>query len=68
MKLQGYFIEKEYFERLRAIEKRLHGGSDAMRDEAHRMWLALDNVNGVVLYASESGTKWRWDLEKGGAK
>jgi hypothetical protein len=31
--IEGYFIEEEDFQKLRNIERRLHAGSDAMRDE-----------------------------------
>lgn len=62
---QGYYIEKEVFEKLRAIEKRLHGGSDAMRDEGHKLWLALKDVPKIELYAFGSETSWDWVREKG---
>jgi hypothetical protein len=46
---QGYFIYKGIFESLREIEKRLHGGSDAMRDEGHKLWLILNDLPKVEL-------------------
>ena len=49
---KGYFIEKEEFEKLRAISDRLHAGSDAMRDEGHKLMLALDNMHKVELHVS----------------
>lgn len=57
---QGYFIEKEVFEKLRRIAGRLHNGSDAMRDEGHKMWLVLDDVNRIELHAFGSETSWDW--------
>jgi hypothetical protein len=65
---QGYFIEKEQFEKLRAIEKRLHGGSDTMRDEGHKLWLVLDNAHEIELHAFGSETSWSWGFEKGEMK
>lgn len=61
---QGYFIEKEVFERLRTIEKRLHGGSDAMRDEGHKLGLALRDLHKIELHAFGSETSWSWDFEE----
>lgn len=55
---QGYFIEKEQFEKLRRIAGRLHNGSDAMRDEGHKMWLVLhDHAHHVRLYPC--GEEWK---------
>ena len=66
---QGYFIEKEQFEKLRRIAGRLHNGSDAMRDEGHKMWLVLhDNAHEIELHAFGSETSWSWDFEKGGVR
>lgn len=53
---QGYFIEKEVFEKLRAISARLHGGSDAMRDEGAKLLLALHAMHKVELWSA--GEKW----------
>ena len=50
MSHQGYFIEKEDFAKLRAISDRLHAGSDAMRDEGHKLLLALKAAHKVELY------------------
>jgi hypothetical protein len=61
---EGYFIEKEVFERLRRIEQRLHGGSDAMRDEGHKLWLVLNDLPKVELFAH--GEEWdsEWSSEE----
>ena len=60
---KGYFIEKEEFEKLRAISDRLHAGSDAMRDEGHKLMLALDNMHKVELWPH--GEEWdTWEEEK----
>ena len=55
---QGYFVEKEVFEKLRRIEQRLHGGSDAMRDEGHRLWLVLNDLPKVELFDQGEGVFW----------
>ena len=63
MSHKGYFIEKEYFDRLRAISDRLHAGSDAMRDEGQKLLLALDAMHKVELW--ELGREWdTWTEEK----
>lgn len=31
---------------LRGIERRLHAGSDKMRDEGHKLWLVLNQIEG----------------------
>ena len=31
---------------LRGIERRLHAGSDKMRDEGHKLWLILNQIEG----------------------
>jgi hypothetical protein len=43
--IEGYFIEEEDFQKLRNIERRLHAGSDAMRDEGHKLWLVLNRLD-----------------------
>lgn len=53
---EGYFIEKEQFEKLHRISDRLHGGSDAMRDEGHKLLLVLDKTHHVRLYGC--GEEW----------
>ena len=62
---RGFFVEKEVFEKLREIEKRLHGGSDAMRDEGHKLWLVLNDLPKVELYQFGSETGWdnKWTGE-----
>jgi len=42
--IKGYFLEEEEFQKLRNIERRLHAGSDAMRDEGHKLWLVLNRL------------------------
>ena len=60
---KGYFIEKEEFEKLRAISARLHAGSDAMRDEGHKLMLAIDAAHKVELWSL--GREWdTWEEEK----
>ena len=60
---KGYFIEKEEFEKLRAISNRLHGGSDVMRDEGAKLLLALDAAHRVELWTL--GREWdTWEEEK----
>ena len=44
--IKGYFLSEKDFQKLRNIEQRLHAGSDAMRDEGHRVWLILNNMEG----------------------
>ena len=58
MNHEGYFVEKEAFEKLRRIEQRLHGGSDAMRDEGHKLWLVLNDLPKVELFAKGEGVFW----------
>lgn len=58
MSHKGYFVEKEAFEKLRQIEQRLHGGSDAMRDEGHRLWLVLNDLPKVELFDQGEGVFW----------
>ena len=61
---QGYYIEKEVFEKLRRISDRLHGGSDAMRDEGHKLGLALREFHKIELCAFGSETSWSWEHEE----
>jgi hypothetical protein len=63
MTFKGYFIEKEEFEKLRAISDRLHAGSDAMRDEGCKLLLVLDGMNKVELWPC--GIEWdTWEEVK----
>ena len=39
-----FYLTGEQMEKLCAIEKRLHSGSDAMRDEGHKLWLIVNTV------------------------
>lgn len=70
MSNEGYFVDEEVFEKLRRIEQRLHGGSDAMRDEGHKLWLVLNDLPKVELYSFESKLCWKWlpKKEEGGVK
>jgi hypothetical protein len=70
MSYEGYFVEKEAFEKLRRIEQRLHGGSDAMRDEGHKLWLVLNDLPKVELFAcgEEWDNEWSSEKEEGGVK
>lgn len=56
MTTKGYFLEQENFEKLRAISDRLLAGSDAMRDEGHKLWLALDATHKIELWPH--GQEW----------
>ena len=40
-------LREEVMPRMRAIHTRLHGGSDAMRDEGHKLWLLEDHLTFV---------------------
>ena len=70
MNHEGYFVEKEAFEKLRRIEQRLHGGSDAMRDEGNKLWLVLNALPKVELFAhgEEWDTEWSSEKKEGGVK
>ena len=59
---QGYFIEKEHFEKLHRISERLHGGSDAMRDEGHKLLLVIEKAEHVRLYPC--GEEWEFIEEE----
>jgi hypothetical protein len=61
---QGYYIEEEVFEKLRRISDRLHSGSDAMRDEGHKLWLVLKDAPKIELCAFGSETSWDWVREE----
>jgi hypothetical protein len=41
MYLDGFFIDNEQYVALDKLSKELHGGSDAMRDVGHKLWLLL---------------------------
>lgn len=38
----------EILERLEPIQRRLHNGSDAMRDEGHKVWLLCEELKMVI--------------------
>ena len=61
---EGYFIEKEHFEKLHRISDRLHGGSDAMRDEGHKLELVLRDAHNIRLY----GCGEEWETVEGEVK
>jgi hypothetical protein len=42
---QAYVLLDEQMEKLRAIASRLHNGSDKMRDEGHKLWLIINQLN-----------------------
>ena len=42
--MKVFLIDEDQITKLRAIEQRLHSGSDAMRDEGHKLWLVLKEV------------------------
>jgi hypothetical protein len=39
-----YVLWSEQLEKLQAISDRLHGGSDKMRDEGHKLWLVINQI------------------------
>jgi hypothetical protein len=39
-----FLLDAESMDKLRKISERLQGGSDAMRDEGHKLWLILQEV------------------------
>jgi hypothetical protein len=41
---QAYVIFQEQRDVLKGICDRLHAGSDAMRDEGHKLWLILNEM------------------------
>lgn len=47
--IEAYFeFLNEILERLEPIQHRLHGGSDAMRDEGHKIWLLCEELKMVI--------------------
>jgi len=40
----------EILERLEPIQRRLHSGSDAMRDEGHKVWLLCEELKMVIKF------------------
>lgn len=38
--------DQEQMDAMRAIQHRLHAGSDKMRDEGHKLWLVLNQIEG----------------------
>ena len=43
-----YEFLSEILERLEPIQRRLHSGSDAMRDEGHKVWLLCEELKMVI--------------------
>lgn len=43
----GFLIEAHAMERLREIERALHGGTDRERDYGHRIWLILNGATPI---------------------
>lgn len=42
---EKYFVfDEEQMAKLRAIQARLHAGTDKERDEGHRLWLLLNQA------------------------
>lgn len=39
-------VDEDQLASLRGIEQRLHAGSDKMRDEGHKLWLTLNQIEG----------------------
>ena len=62
-KVEGYFMEEEDLQKLRNIERRLHAGSDAMRDEGHKLWLVLNRLEDHNAVSFDHKTsKLTWEL------
>lgn len=49
----GYLIDADDMRKLREIERKLHGGTDAQRDLGHQIWLVLNRALPV-----EDGAWW----------
>lgn len=43
-----YEFLNEMLERLEPIQRRLHSGSDAMRDEGHKVWLLCEELKMIL--------------------
>ena len=41
-------IMHEELPKLREVQARLHGGSDAMRDEGHKLWLVCGRLESML--------------------
>jgi hypothetical protein len=41
-------IQKEWLPKLQAIHTRLNSGSDAMRDEGHKVWLICNAITSAL--------------------
>lgn len=46
--MKVYIMEEEVFERIKEIAAALHGGSDAMRDMGHKLWLLESCIFGPM--------------------
>lgn len=40
-----YYLDGDQLQKLRDMVNRLHSGSDAMRDEGHKLWLLVNYVS-----------------------
>jgi hypothetical protein len=52
---QAYVVFQEQRDVLKAICDRLHSGSDAMRDEGHKLWLILNQMKGQRVEVTHDG-------------
>jgi len=43
-----YEFLSEMLERLEPIQRRLHSGNDAMRDEGHKIWLMCEELKMII--------------------
>lgn len=41
-------LKEELMPKLVSIQGRLHGGSDAMRDEGHKLWLVVNQLENLL--------------------
>ena len=42
--MQCYFVDEDQMKKFGEIYRRLHSGSDAMRDEGHKLWLLCGDI------------------------
>jgi hypothetical protein len=49
-----YEFLDEMLERLEPIQRRLHSGSDAMRDEGHKIWLMCEELKMIIKHKEAS--------------
>jgi hypothetical protein len=41
-------LKEELMPKLVSIQGRLHGGSDAMRDEGHKLWVVINQLENLL--------------------